>query len=103
VPALSPGDGRPPTEKERVEALAELGLPRRARIEEIRATYLALARDLHPDRHPDDSARAARFRQVAAAYELLRRYHRHLRPAGPLRRDGQRHDPLWWSLFGEKV
>ncbi|HEY3109167.1 MAG TPA: DnaJ domain-containing protein [Chloroflexota bacterium] len=103
MPAIGPDDGRPPSEKARVEALAELGLPRRARIEEIRAAYLALARDLHPDRHPGDRQRAARFRRVAAAYELLRRYHRHLRSAGPLPRDGQRHDPLWWRLFGEKV
>jgi hypothetical protein len=103
VQGVGPGDGRPPSEKERVEALAELGLPRRARIEEIRAAYLALARDLHPDRHPGDQARADRFRRVAAAYELLRRYHRHLRPAGATRRDGQRYDPLWWKLFGEKV
>ena len=97
------GDGRPPSEKQRVEALATLGLPRRAGIDEIRAAYLALARDLHPDRHPGDRARTARFQRVAAAYELLRRYHRHLRPAEAPRRDGQRHDPLWWKLFGEKV
>jgi len=103
VPAVGSDDRRPPSEKARVEALAELGLPRRARIEEIRAAYLALARDLHPDRHSGDRERADRFRRVAAAYELLRRYHRHLRPAGPLPRDGQRHDPLWWKLFGEKV
>jgi hypothetical protein len=102
VPGLEPGD-RPPTEKQRVEALVVLGLPRRARFEEIRQAYLALARDLHPDRHPGDAARAARFQQVAAAYEILRRYHRHLRPAGPIRRDADQYDPLWWKLFGEKV
>jgi hypothetical protein len=103
VPGLGDGEERPPSEKQRVEALAALGLPRRARIEEIRAAYLALARDLHPDRHPGDAERAARFQRVAAAYELLRRYHRHLRPAGSVERDGQRYDPLWWKLFGEKV
>jgi len=103
VSGLAEGAPRPPSEKERVEALATLGLPRRAGIEEIRAAYLALARDLHPDRHPHDSARAERFRAVAAAYELLRRYHRHLKPAGPTGRDGGQHDPLWWKLFGEKV
>jgi hypothetical protein len=103
VQGVGPGEGRPPSEKERVEALVVLGLPRRARIEEIRVAYLALARDLHPDRHPGDTARAERFRRVAAAYELLRRYHRHLRPAGTPRRDERRYDPLWWKLFGEKV
>jgi hypothetical protein len=103
VSGLGAGAPRPPSEKERVEALATLGLPRRARIDEIRAAYLALARDLHPDRHPNDPARAERFRGVAAAYDLLRRYHRHRRPAAPTRRDGGQYDPLWWKLFGEKV
>ena len=100
---LGAGDGRPPSERQRVEALATLGLPRRAGIDEIRAAYLALARDLHPDRHGDDPDRAARFRPVAAAYVLLRRYHRHLRPAGAVERDARGYDPLWWKLFGEKV
>ena len=103
MPGLDAGDGQPPSEKQRVEALAVLGLPRRARIEEIRSAYLALARELHPDRHGGDAARSARFQQVAAAYEVLRRYHRHLRPAGPVRREGGQYDPLWWKLFGEKV
>ena len=80
-----------------------LGLPRRARIDEIRSAYLTLARELHPDLHPGDAERAGRFQEVAAAYELLRRYHRHLRPAGPVRRDAAEYDPLWWKLFGEKV
>jgi hypothetical protein len=93
----------PPSEKARVEALVALGLPRRARLPEIRARYLDLARELHPDVKPDDPAAADRFRTIAAAYDVLRRYHRHLAPAGRIERDAKEYDPLWWKLFGEKV
>jgi hypothetical protein len=69
----------------------------------VRAAYLRLARELHPDLNPDDGDKATRFQEVAAAYELLRRYFRHLRPAGRPVRDGKEHDPLWWKMFGERV
>ncbi|HEV8638769.1 MAG TPA: J domain-containing protein [Chloroflexota bacterium] len=90
-----------PSERERVEALKALGLPRGARPDEIRATYLRLARELHPDVNP---AGDGEFRRIAAAYELLRRHHR--RPAaestGPTR-DGRGFDPDWWRAFGDRV
>jgi hypothetical protein len=104
VPGLDPRPQGPiPTEKQRVEALVALGLPRRAGIAEIRESYIRLARELHPDATGGDEERAARFRDVSAAYELLRRYHRHLGPAGSVKRDPAEYDPLWWKLFGEKV
>jgi molecular chaperone DnaJ len=90
-----------PSERDRVEALRLLGLPRRARLEEIRSTYLRLARELHPDVNP---AGAAEFRRIAAAYELLRRYHR--QPAGQSTgptRDGSGFDDDWWRAFGDRV
>lgn len=93
----------PPTEKARVEALATLGLPRRATAEQARTAYLDLARELHPDLHPDDAERLARFQQVSAAWELLRRYYRTLQPAARGARASDGYDPLWWKLFGEKV
>jgi DnaJ-class molecular chaperone len=91
-------------EKDRVEALKLLGLPRRARVEEIRATYVRLARELHPDLHPDDAERAATFQRVAAAYDVLRRWHRQaaVSRAGPTR-DGNAFDKDWWNAFGERV
>jgi hypothetical protein len=86
-----------------VEALKTLGLPRSARADEVRAAYLRLARELHPDLNPGDAEKAARFQTVAAAYELMRRYYRHQRPAGRIQRDAKEYDPLWWKMFGERV
>jgi molecular chaperone DnaJ len=88
-------------EKDRVEALKVLGLPRRARAEEIRAAYIRLARELHPDVNP---AGAAEFPRIAAAYEILRRHHRQaaVATAGPTR-DGSAFDESWWNAFGERV
>lgn len=97
--------GLEPSERERVEALKTLGLPRRARPEEVRATYLELARQLHPDVNRDDPERAARFRRVAAAYELLRRFYREpTRTVDPARREKPAEiDDRWWAAFGERV
>jgi len=51
-----------------------LSLPAWARLRDIKAAYRHLALHYHPDRNPDEPAAAARFRQVAAAYELLETY-----------------------------
>jgi molecular chaperone DnaJ len=48
-----------------------LGVSPRAGWQEIRRRYRALAWQYHPDRNPDDPTAAARFRQVAQAYEAL--------------------------------
>jgi molecular chaperone DnaJ len=48
-----------------------LGVRRDATPEEIKRAYRRLARELHPDVNPDPSAQA-RFRDVSAAYEVLR-------------------------------
>jgi hypothetical protein len=104
--ADAPSDGVP-SERDRVEALRTLGLPRRARAEEVRATYLRLARELHPDLCPGDEERAARFQRIATAYELLRRHERSVRMGStpdPLRREKPAaFDELWWSAFGDRV
>jgi hypothetical protein len=49
-----------------------LGLPPDADQEEIRAAYLALAKQLHPDRNADDAAAAAQFQAIGAAFETIR-------------------------------
>ena len=51
-----------------------LSLPARARFGDIKAAYRQLALQCHPDRNPDEPDAAARFRQVAEAYELIETY-----------------------------
>ena len=51
-----------------------LSLPARARFGDIKAAYRHLAVHYHPDRHPDEPDAAARFRQIAEAYEVLETY-----------------------------
>ena len=48
-----------------------LGLRRGASPEEIKATYRRLARELHPDRRPDDARAEEKFKHIGAAYALL--------------------------------
>lgn len=50
---------------------ADLGVARDASAEEISDAYRALARDLHPDRNPGDSASEARFKAISRAYAVL--------------------------------
>lgn len=50
---------------------AVLGVPRDAESKEIKRAYRKLARDLHPDLHPGDTKAEDRFKEVAAAYDLL--------------------------------
>ncbi len=48
-----------------------LGVSPQATAEEIKRSYRRLAREFHPDRNPDDPESEERFREVAAAYEVL--------------------------------
>ena len=48
-----------------------LGIARGASEREIKQAYRKLAKELHPDTHPDDPAVAERFKEVSAAYALL--------------------------------
>jgi molecular chaperone DnaJ len=50
---------------------AVLGVPEGADGKTISRAYRKLARELHPDTHPDDPAAAERFKDVTAAYDVL--------------------------------
>jgi tetratricopeptide (TPR) repeat protein len=53
------------------DAYRILGLSRNASSQDARSAYRRLALATHPDRNPDDSEAAARFRQVQGAYERV--------------------------------
>ena len=48
-----------------------LGVSPRATAEEIKQAYRRVARESHPDRNPGDSVAEERFKEAAAAYEVL--------------------------------
>lgn len=50
---------------------AVLGVSEDASAKEIKKAYRALARELHPDRNPDDPAAEARFKEVQQANAVL--------------------------------
>ena len=50
---------------------AILGVKREATQDEIRAAYRQLAKKLHPDLNPGDKGAEEKFKEVAAAYDLL--------------------------------
>lgn len=48
-----------------------LGVSRSASQDDIKKSYRKLAKELHPDRHPDDPKVAERFKEVSSAYHIL--------------------------------
>lgn len=49
-----------------------LGLTKAATADDIKTAYRKLVRSSHPDLHPDDHGAEARFKAIAAAYDLLK-------------------------------
>src|SRR6187402_2389616 len=50
---------------------ATLGVARAASAEEIKKAYRKLARENHPDLHPDDPKAKEKFQQVQSAFDVL--------------------------------
>jgi DnaJ-class molecular chaperone len=49
----------------------ELGVARTASADEIRKSFRKLAKQLHPDKNPDDKAAEERFKRISAAFDIL--------------------------------
>ena len=50
---------------------AALGVPKTAPAADIKKAYRKLARDLHPDKNPDNKAAEDKFKAVSEAYDVL--------------------------------
>jgi molecular chaperone DnaJ len=50
---------------------AALGVPKDADAAAIKKAYRTLARDLHPDKNPNNAEAEARFKEVSEAYDVL--------------------------------
>ena len=65
-----PGDGT--RSREEMRALGVLGVDADASFDDIRLAWRGLAKANHPDLKPDDADAAERFREVQAAWDVLR-------------------------------
>ena len=54
-----------------LDPYAELGVGRSASEAEIKKAYRRKAKELHPDQHPDDKAKAEAFKRVSKAYDII--------------------------------
>ena len=66
-----------------------LGVEKNATAKEITKAYRKLARDLHPDKNPDDAVAEEKFKAIAAAYDVLgdeakRKEYDEVRSVGPM-------------------
>ena len=66
-----------------------LGVDKGASAKEITKAYRKLARDLHPDQNPGDAAAEEKFKELAAAYDVLgddakRKEYDEVRAMGPM-------------------
>ena len=50
---------------------SELGVAKTASAADVRKAFHRLAKDLHPDRNPDDKAAEERFKRVSAAFDIV--------------------------------
>jgi molecular chaperone DnaJ len=75
-----------------------LGVEKGATAKEITKAYRKLARDLHPDKNPGDAVAEEKFKDVAAAYDVLgdeakRKEYDEVRAMGPMAGMGGRGAP----------
>ena len=87
---------------------ATLGVDKTASAKDITKAYRKLARDLHPDKNPGDSAAEERFKDVAAAYDVLgdaakRKEYDEVRAMGPMAGMGGRGAPGGGFTFNVEV
>ena len=66
------GSGDGSRSRDEMRALDALGLDADADFDAVRAAYRALAKENHPDLKPGDAEAAQRFREIQAAYDLLK-------------------------------
>jgi len=66
-----PGDGTPT--RDEMRALDALELDSDADFKAVKAAHRRLVKETHPDANPGDAEAAKRFKQVQAAYDVLRK------------------------------